>query len=274
MKTTKQILITALLLAFVNNIHAQWTLSGVGTPTGRTLYTVGENIYAGTTFGAYRTTNNGQNWSLINNELGSNPDVRDFSINGNKLWTATGNAGVFYSTNGGNNWTQPSLLPSMAGAYSIISLNENVYVTSEYWPIYFSTNSGSNWTLTNGVMDGRSGFAFNENYLYAAGTQYGVRFKTLDPLSSWNDISAGLPTSSIFDIQYANNKIYVATSLGIWTSTNNGVNWIDIYPALANTRINCLNVFGSNILVGTNSKIYLSKNDGANWTDVTTGVSG
>lgn len=272
MKTTKQILLLALFLSFANNNYAQWTLSGVGTPTGRTLYTVGENIYAGTTFGAYRTTNNGQNWNLINNELGSNPDVRDFSINGNKLWAASGNAGVFFSTNGGSNWTLSSLLPSNAGAFGIISENEYIYVASQYEAIYFSTNSGSNWTLTNLPMRGES-FAVNGNYIYAAGTQYGVGISTFGSLS-WNLINGNLTDVVSFDIQYANNKIYVATDEGVWTSTNNGVNWINIYPSLANTRINCLKVFGNNILIGTSNKIYLSKNDGTSWTDVTTGVTG
>ena len=83
MKTTKQILLAVILLFSVTEIKADWTLTpGVGTRYGRTLYTIGETIFAGTDSGAYRSTNNGLNWAIINNGFQTtNHIVYDFAYN-------------------------------------------------------------------------------------------------------------------------------------------------------------------------------------------------
>ena len=100
----KKILILFVLLS-ASISYSQWQLTaGTGTAYGNTLYCVGDTLYAGTDFGAYKTTDNGNTWITINNGFTAPRKVKDFFYADGKLWCAAENNGLFYSTNGGDFW--------------------------------------------------------------------------------------------------------------------------------------------------------------------------
>jgi len=72
----------------------------------RSLALNGENLFAGTyKKGIFLSTNNGSNWTAINNGLPNNCDVWSFALSDNNLFASTDSGRVYLTTNNGNNWT-------------------------------------------------------------------------------------------------------------------------------------------------------------------------
>ncbi|MBS1552625.1 MAG: T9SS type A sorting domain-containing protein [Bacteroidetes bacterium] len=274
MKTTKQIL-TVFFLILTNTIYSQWTLTtGPGTPNGNTLYAIGETIYAGTNSGAYRTTNNGDNWSLLNNGItGSTPIVNDFSYDDQKLWCATTWSGLYFSTNNGDIWIQEYSQFIDASA-SVLASNGFTISTKGTTAanIYFSTNSGLNWIFTNILLNSPKKIEVNGSFVYV-GSYNGFYWSVLGG-TSWTESNGNLTGDQVKMnmIKYNSNKIYAATYNGIWSTTNTGVNWINLNLSLSNENIKTLSVLDQNIFIGTSDNMYLSTNDGTNWTSIYQGL--
>jgi ligand-binding sensor domain-containing protein len=73
-------------------------------PYGGSVYCFavsGANLFAGTEVGIFLSTNNGTNWTAVNNGL-PNTSVMAFAVSGTNLFAGTG-GGVCLSTNNGIN---------------------------------------------------------------------------------------------------------------------------------------------------------------------------
>jgi hypothetical protein len=84
-----------------------WSQTSLYNNSVISLFANGTTIFAGTTNGAYRTNDNGQNWTNISEGLpygGAGGDVYSFVSIGVNLIAGT-NDGVFVSTNSGNSWS-------------------------------------------------------------------------------------------------------------------------------------------------------------------------
>lgn len=65
----------------------------------------GNNIFAGTDGGGvFLSTDNGSNWSAVNDGLTSQ-DVWSLAVSGTNIFAGTHNGGVFLSTDNGSNWS-------------------------------------------------------------------------------------------------------------------------------------------------------------------------
>ena len=69
----------------------------------RSLVINGNNIYIGTDYGVWLSSNNGQNWmqTALNNK-----EVRSLALSGNNILAGTYHNGIYLSTNNGLNWIQ------------------------------------------------------------------------------------------------------------------------------------------------------------------------
>ncbi len=81
----------------------------IGYPVGltnkaiRALVTSGTNLFAGTdNSGVSFSTNNGTNWTAVNNGL-TNLNIKSLTIMGENIFTGT-TGGIFFSNNNGTNW--------------------------------------------------------------------------------------------------------------------------------------------------------------------------
>jgi hypothetical protein len=209
---------------------------------GLTNYTVfaftvnGTNIYAGTEGGVFLSTINGTNWSIVNITATS---VEAFTYNGTNIYTGT-NQGVFLSTNNGTNWTQANNELTNVSVNSLAISGSNIFAGVSESGVYLSTNNGANWTQVN------NGIPLN-SYVY----------------------SLTVSGTNIF----ANISAYTGGS-GIYLSTNNGTNWTQVNNGIPpNTNVLSLAVRGSNIFAGTSRGIFLSTNNGTNWTSINNGLT-
>ncbi len=275
MKAAKQILILAILALNSQLTTADWTVTpGVGTADGITLYADGQTIYAGTYFGAYRSTDNGNSWTSINNGFANSMHrVYDFYSNSGKLWCATEGSGLYYSTNNGNVWNREHG-SYLTYSYAIAASSQYIIASSGSY-CYYSTNMGSNWIIMDQGFDpdGKSGIVIKDNYVYSE-TSLSFLGST-----SWSSIEGNLSGNSRYVNQLiaSNNKLFIGTEAGIWSSTNNGTNWTNLNTALSTAQIRSIAVRDSVIILSSfsnssQSHIYISRNNGSNWSEISTGL--
>src|ERR1035437_1502135 len=145
MKTYYRTLIVLILFLLKTQlIYPQWVQTN--GPYGgliNCLAVSGTNIFAGTYFGVYLSTNNGTSWTAVNNGL-TNYQVISLAVNGNNIFAGTAgyNGGldgyVFFSSNNGTDWV-PVLggIPQVSVTALAVSGN-NIYAGTDYYGVYLS----------------------------------------------------------------------------------------------------------------------------------------
>ncbi len=270
----KAIISVSMLIILNVSLFSQWQLTaGTGTAYGNTLYCVGDTLYAGTDFGAYKTTNNGNTWITINNGFNTYRKIYDFTYSEGKLWSGNDGSGLYFSLNYGENWIR-EYSASFTRVYSVAAANQYVLASNGTY-VYYTTNLGTNWIIMDGGTEpwGEGGIVIDNSFVYSADFE-GVYVSFLGG-TSWTRINGNLAGNSkdVDEIRFANNKLYIATKGGVWSSSNNGTTWENLNPSWTNTSLWALSVTNSNIFVATNnSKIYLSTNNGTNWSDISAGL--
>lgn len=184
------------------------------------------------------STNSGSTWT----NLGLvNKDLRGHVIDsaGNIFVSASGDGGIFKTTDSGNTWVEK--------------------------------DSGLTVKPTRTIALGAGG------YLYA-GTYLGGVFRSTNGGNSWKAVNTGISNYDIFDLLIADSgKIFVGTGQGgIFKSTNNGDNWVAVNNGVTYLHISQLtrNSVGE-IFATTWDKgwIFRSSDDGNSWVRSDSGVS-
>jgi len=90
---------------FSTNGGVNWTQgSFVFMGSVGAFQSLGSHLFAATVAGAYRSTDNGQNWSPIDSGI-TGLSATALAVSGSTLFMGTFGGGVFRSTNDGGNWT-------------------------------------------------------------------------------------------------------------------------------------------------------------------------
>ncbi len=234
-----------------------------------------------------------QEWELVGLD---SMVIKHLYVSGDSIWAGTAvrnganiNAGLFFSSNGGNSWAQ---IDYTLGNGSIVVMenlgNGRIYLIkglSQYssgGSLYKTTNNGTNWDNIN-----ISGYAiswigvspFNSNEIYALDISFfpsGVLnylYKSTDGGSSWEDISA-FPASShgsaltfSFDNTDSMN-LYVTVdtqfNLYLFKSTDKGNNWFYVStPPIVPIEIHTDYFIPDRIYLI--ARPYVSNDGGYNW---------
>jgi ligand-binding sensor domain-containing protein len=157
------------------------------------------------------------------------------------------------------------------GSFTIDS-NNHIYAGSNYWGrgMYKSTNNGFDWqVINNGIKN-----SFITSLTQAvdstiwAGTWGNGLFYSVNSGSDWN--YAGMATKKVSSIELDyNNNIFIATSEGLYFSSDNGTDWIDKSVGMPNRRFEDLIIIDSSIYAGTfGNGLYKSSNNGNSWTKI------
>ena len=153
-----------------------------------------------------------------------------------------GGKSIYKSTVGGGSWLGP-YGASIFGGTKILSLasshtgTDTVYCGAINGRIFRSVNAGVNWTNITDSSQTPNRYATditvnpnksNEVYVTFGGFGSGHVFKTTNAGNSWQNISGNLPDvphhSIVVDPVY-NQNIYVGNDLGVYVTTNSGLNW-------------------------------------------------
>ena len=246
------------------------------------------SVFAGTTYGTYRTTDDGENWILIS------PDVypKHLAITENGYLIGGAWSGLSRSTDNGITWEKiESGLSNVAIHDITINQDQTVYISNDNG-VFKSGNYGDSWSAINNELFAVTVTSLKfdgQNNLYA-GYEDGKILRSSDSGGSWNLIrnASDLPslnfnwikmgsiTPSATVHQFAageNSKLWAATYSGLFYSTDDGITWNQNYLSTGQYYTSfsfCSNVLviDENIFVADQSGIYKSTNDGNTWTQI------
>jgi len=177
---------------------------------------------------------------------------------GQFVWSNTKGFGI----KSGSDWT--SLFDNGAGHSTTVLASQNDVVWSAWCgpcnvPGFvrgISTNAAGAWhqlTLPSNVPNryisglaidpadatGRTAYVgfngFSRVWIEGPGAGLGHLWKTTDAGATWADVSGNLPDVPVNDVLLASGRIYLATDLGVVTSTDGGTSWSRLGPNLPYT---------------------------------------
>ena len=124
----------------------------------------GTNIFAGTRNGGlFKTSNNGNSWTAVNNGIMSSSAIFALSKSGANIFAGASN-GLYSSSDNGINWAFVSNIP----LYTFLSFavsGSNIFAGTD-GSIFFSSDNGINWTAINdGLTNNNINFS-----LYTSGS--------------------------------------------------------------------------------------------------------
>jgi uncharacterized protein (TIGR03437 family) len=270
---------------FVSADGLSWTVSNQGLSAAakqvRAFGTNGTQIYLASYGGGVNTsTNLGQSWAEINNQLGD-PYVQSLLVTGNSLYAGTYSKGIYLSTNNGQSWNamNKGFPTSSIQINALLAIGDTLYAGTSGSGIYSSIDGGQNWSATN---NGFSGTAIFVNELVAvgmnlfAGTREGVS-RSDDAGRHWTRSNSGLVTSHVQALLNDADGLLAGTSAGIFRSTDSGASWNPSSNGLPDQAfdIRALEQDAGKIYAGTDGGgVYRSDDKGESWAAAGNGLVG
>lgn len=252
-------------------------------------YIAGGNIYQGETPGVFVTTNNGANYTRlsaagipntvnrpINSGVVSNTNENQLIVFVGGDYSNIGTTGgVYWSSDGGNNFTRSTGLPQDLMApgvfYGNYGLAKDPFNTNKRYGYFEGTgggffesnDEGRSWTLKNQVVNGYKNAGTlvvhpaAQNLFYTAVSYTGL-YKSTDGGTSWNNMSgwqSAQQVDAIGNIIVAFGQRTGDSYNKIYKSTNSGSSWDEITNynyRLPNTTSLTINPYNTNQLwIGT-----------------------
>ncbi|WP_304129941.1 T9SS type A sorting domain-containing protein [Ignavibacterium album] len=275
---TKFSVIAISLFFFCALTKAQWVQTGLTSVRINTIVVSNNNLFAGTNgSGIYTSTNNGLNWSAVNNGL-TNTFVRALLVNGTYLFAGTYGGSVFRSTDNGASWSTAGNGITNPYILTFTARDTNLFAGSEFTAgnVFRSTNNGSSWGLTNNGIPSTTvhTLAVNGTNLFAGTNGSGIYISTNNGLN-WSSVNNGLTNTYIHSIASSGSDIFAGSEGGlVYISTNNGSSWSGINVSSAGSTFNTFVFSGTNIFAGASGGgVFLSIDNGLSWNAVNTGLT-
>ncbi len=180
----------------------------------------------------YRSSDYGETWELsmkISEEIFGFPHCMDVNPSNPEIIYLATSAGLFKSTDGGNNWVERNGFninpqqPQTSWVFVDPTNPQRVY-RSSYPSLFISNNGGDTWELTN--MPGGSITMAGNNQLIV-GTSDGV-YTSNENGQNVQFSSSGLHGTDIISLQVASGddpKIYAATLDRLYISDIDSIHW-------------------------------------------------
>ncbi len=267
---------TFFLLTIQNStLNAQWVqTSGLYANAQVTCFaTIGSNLFVGTWYGAYRSSDNGTNWARISDE---SLYIRSLAAVGTNLFAGTPN-GVYRSTDIGTSWTLVSsaLVGNATNIRTLIANGTSLFAGTDSG-VYKSGDNGTNWTVVNsGLPD------LHITLLGAIGTSLFVAtrdsglYRSTDSGTTWTIPSKTFKGTHSGFTSFAAIGIYLfaGTASGVILTTDNGVKWKSVRTGLRSDNITALAAQGTTLFAGTPYGVCFSTNNGTSWSAANTGLT-
>ncbi len=266
-----------LILCSCLSAWAQWVpTNGLFSGEVHSILVSNGEIIVGAKY-IYKSADNGKTWHVSNNGIsGSVGSIQSLAKISSTIVAGT-NAGVFYSTDNGDNWSSCAGTSSIS-ATCIVSKGTNLFMSTYGAGIYKSTNNGVTWSAANTgispILDMRT-IVVKGSDLYAGTDGDGI-YKSTNDGASWSLVNTGLPGSfySVSSLAVVGNNIIAGTyGAGVYKSTNNGGTWTAINNGISSTEmIMALGVNGTSIYASTLTGNLYKTTDYINWNAVSVGT--
>jgi photosystem II stability/assembly factor-like uncharacterized protein len=244
----------------------------------------GGDIFAGTNWGIYRSTNEGNSWEHLTDgivfslNIAPNGDIYTYYCSSN-------NCNFFKSTDNGDSWNEVNtgINPNIILNAIAIRSNGTIFAGGKY-NVIRSTDNGNTWTSSLVASDEEvvtaiglaSGLVFAGITDIALPSAYGTLRRSTDNGDTWSAFSPNWPNESINSIIRNNAGFtFAATSKGIRRSTDFGATWT--LTSLQNVPVSALAINSIGYLFAAaggssnfvESGIYRSTNRGDSWVKLT-----
>ena len=250
----------------------------------------GSTIYLGSSSKVFKSTDLGTTWIDMSNGLGKG-GIEALLYDGSTVFAGTpaDAAGIYRSTNGGQNWEPAAAgLPIASEIRSTIAFGAYVFAGTEGDGIYRSSDHGNTWTKTdvnNPMLANALVFTFcvKDNNLFAGAingiyksTDGGATFqRTLDGFPPNIGVTAYSLTTSGSNVAAAVNVSFSPSQglAGIFYSSDDGSTWHQASLPIVPTAITSVASDGSSLayaaVFGQSSSVkglYKSTDAGVTWT--------
>ncbi|GJM33514.1 MAG: hypothetical protein DHS20C18_25150 [Saprospiraceae bacterium] len=230
--------------------------------------------------GVYKSTDNGMNWVVQENE-GLTNGFCVFFLNESIGWVIRSYRKIFKTTNGGQDWVEYNFSnDEIMSPYDIEFIDADTgYMVSEYARVYRSTDGGETWDI---VFENEEWQLFTLDFVNAqegwiAGSiSPGGPTRVLhtsDAGETWEEQLATPPSGlgSNVDLHFLNNQKgwFVNRTNLIYRTENGGETW-ESYPIAQEGNAYCKRIFFVNDTLGwapstAGPSIYVTTNGGENW---------
>lgn len=218
-------------------------------------------VFAGTSAGIYRSSDNGVTWTAINNGLpllyGNVETGVPFEC-GNNIYAYYGYRGdVYKAENNGESWTRVTGgLNIGTGAFTIIG---TTFISGTYKGVYHSDDGGTTWTAA--IKDKADIETFSISGTNVVGGASNGLYYSIDNGTNWIQskiTDEDYQSVSIRCFAVSGKNIYAGTeTFGIYFSSDNGINWSKFNTGLTNT-LSCYSLFvsGENLYARTSRGLW------------------
>lgn len=273
-------LLSILFYSQIGNVYSQWQPIG---PDSCIDMTVKNNVIFATGYtGLWKTTNDGVNWTAVNNDLPSM--ARILCNNGTEIFTSTG-SNIYKTSNDGINWIQSSN-GITATQINCLTLNNNRLYVGCNNGLFMSTNAGSNWSYVGLDTIRITGIDFySSNTIVICGTNQQflerIVFQSTNNGINWSNISGIIDTTHYYprDVKILGQNIYINAVNNLYQKNISGGSWISLkgngFP-LGNIEFEKMFIINQYLIVTLedwNQTIFISHNNGINFHDISLGIS-
>ena len=274
-----------------------WAAASSGIPANTTIRGLGalsNVVFAATSAGLYKTTNNGGAWTLVAGGLTAGNFYSVSNVN-DTLYVGGLNL-VFSSNDGGDSWTQlgtPGIFNAIVGVVgsgnTLVAMGDGS-VAATTSRAFVSTNFGQTWTVsTTGLPTGSyKNIVLRGSSIFAGGSSFsnvneGI-VRTDNNGASWAASGTGLATTAgsagPFYLAVKGTDLFAGgVNNGVSRSTNNGASWTDANGAggtalpVASATYKAIAANASLVFAAGNQSVYFTTNDGVAWTAMSSGDS-
>lgn len=246
-------------------------------PSGGEVFTITASpldyLYASTRMGVYRSSDNGNNWNLIDFPLGNAPTA----VNSNgDVFAASGN--IYRSVDAGITWDSVTTAPGFFTNIVIDSAG-TIYVGNVSWnlgnSLLISYDNGDNWVhqpIELGVVEHMVINVNSLGYIYL-GTE-NFLYRSTDSGITWENITESLNQFVVSSILITpGDDLFIGLSMGggIYRSTDYGDTLVQV---MMDIEVSSLTINSDSVIfAGTTSGVYRSMNNGDAWELATTGLA-
>lgn len=208
--------------------------------------------------------------------------IRSLTADGGALYAATYPSGVKKSTDGGDNWNPVNTgLPQSGSNYFVESVgrNSSYLFAGTQSGIYRSNDAGASWNPANGTLTASNTVFANKFFDFGGVTMAvfngdilsgGGIWRTSNNGTTWTIGHSGMGSNAkVYDLVEQSGVLYAATSVGLYTSSDNGLSWQ--LNAVMNYSCYALASISGTLVAITTFGYQYSTNSGSSWNNATGG---
>jgi photosystem II stability/assembly factor-like uncharacterized protein len=265
-----------ILLFSTNNLFAIWkSIEGPFNANTFCLVSNGDNIIAGTNDGILVSSNNGNSYSKLDNELNGMLIVSLKIMPNNKIIASAAYNGIFTSADNGETWQarNEGLSEESSLIYGIYIDQDKIYLAT-HDGIYLSDDNAESWQDISGnmLMRSTSKIAALDNVLLAGRSQ-GLHISR-DGGKNWNVIAQMAEYNVVETITIHKNIIYAIVRIGgfaalsgVFVSKDYGETWKDISTGLLGS-LRDIFVTDDYIFVASNRGLQITEHEIVKWKNI------